>query len=197
MRSRVPNSAGSHRRAGITLIETVMAISLMTFAAGALLTVLSSSVQVSTTSLQTATANGLADQLMDEIASVSFPAGSGSGSTSGTGRTGYTDLDSYNGYSVSPPQARSGTAIGFEGTTSSGSPMTRPVSFQPNPKLLSHYRQQVLVEKITDTGTTWVTTVQSTTLRRVTVTISYTDAQGKTTTLATQVRVFSNVAVAP
>ena len=195
MRTRNPTSPDCRR--GITLIETVMALTLMTFAAGALLTALSSSVQVSNNSLQTAIANGLADQLMDEIASVSFPSGSGSGSTSGVGRTGYNDLDSYNGYSVSPPQARSGTVIGLEGTTTSGSPMVRPVSFQPNPKLWSHYRQQVLVEKITDSGTTWVTTSQSTTLRRVTVTISYTDAQGKTTSLATQVRVFSNVAVAP
>ena len=182
-------------RHGITLIETVIAISLTTFAAGALLSALASSVQISTDSLHAAIANGLADQLMDEIASVKFP--TGSGSSPGAGRTGFRDLDSYNGYSVSPPLAQSGSAIGQEGTSSSGTPMTRPQQFQPDPRLLSRYRQQVTVEKVVESGSTWVVAAQSSTLRRVTVTITYTDATGKSAALASQVRIFSNVSVAP
>ena len=185
-------------RLGITLIETVIAISLTTFVAGALLTALSSSVQVGADGLHAAVANGLADQLMDEIASVKFPSSSTTGSTAGAGRTAFDDVDDYSGYSVSPPQARSGSVIGTEATATSGKAMTRPQEFQPDPRILARYRQQVTVEKIAEaTGTSWVTTTQATPLRRVTVTISYTDAQGKTTPLAVQVRVFSNVAVAP
>ena len=197
MRTRVFNTARLHRRRGVTLIETLMAVSLMTFAASALLTAVSSSVKISTDSLHTAIANGLADQLMDEIAGVSFPTGSGSGSGSGIGRTGFANLDAYNGYNMSPPQARNGLAIGTEGANSSGSAIYRPQQFQPDPRLLAHYRQQVLVEKIADSGNTWSVVSQSSTLRRVTVTISYTDATGTTTPLAVQVRVFSNVAIAP
>jgi type II secretory pathway pseudopilin PulG len=192
MRARYPTAAVAIHRAGVTLVETVIAVSLMTFAASALLTTVCSSVQISTTSQHTVIATGLADQLMDEIASVSFP-GSGSAST-GSGRTGFTNFDAYNGYSASPPLARSGQVIGTEDTAAT----TRPQQFQPDPKLLSHFTQQVLVEKIADSGgSTWVTASQSTTLRRVTVTISYTDANGVTTPLAVQVRVFTNVAVAP
>ena len=62
---------------------------------------------------------------------------------------------------------------------------------------MSGYRQQVAVEKIADSGTSWSVVSQSTTLRRVTVTISHTDGLGKTTPVAVQVRVFSNVAIAP
>ena len=146
MRARLPHPAVAGSRTGITLLETVIAVSLMTFAAGSLLTAVSSSVQVSTTSLHTAKATGLADQLMDEIASVSFPT-SGTAAT-GSGRTGFNTFDAYNGYSARPPQARSGLAIGTEATSST----TRPLQFQPDPKLMSHYTQQVLVEMIADTG---------------------------------------------
>jgi Tfp pilus assembly protein PilV len=202
MRTHVANSARLPvqrlpRRRGVTLIETIIAVSLMTFAASALLTALSSTVQVSTDSLHAAIANGLADQLMDEIASVKFPSASGTGSGSGMGRTGFADLDAYNGYNVSPPQARNGMTIGTEGANSSGSAVYRPQQFQPNPKLLSGYRQQVAVEKVAESGTSWSVVSQSSTLRRVTVTISYTDSQGTTTPAAVQVRIFSNVAVAP
>ena len=205
MRTRVFNSPDHlaqrlpHRRdqRGVTLIETIISVSLMTFAAAGLLTALTSSVQVSTDNLRAAIATGLADQLMDEIASVKFPSASGSGSSLGMGRTGFDDLDDYNGYNVSPPQARNGMVIGTEGANSSGSAIFRPQQFQPNPRSLSGYRQQVTVENIADSGTTFTVVSQSTTLRRVTVTISYTDGLGKTTPIAVQVRVFSNVAVAP
>jgi MSHA pilin protein MshD len=187
----------SHR-GGISLVETVIAVTLTTFAASALLTAVTSSVKVSTDSLHTAIACGLADQLMDEIASAKFPPATGSGTPSGAGRTGFDDLDDYNGYSVTPPQTRNGFVIGTEGANSSGSTMYRPQSFQPDPRMLSRYRQQVTVEKIAEiTGGAWVVVPSSTTLRRVTVTISYTDAQGNTTPLAVQVRVFSNVRVTP
>ena len=182
-------------RSGITLVETILAVSLSTFAAGALLTALSSSVQVSTDCLHTVIANGLADQLMDEIAAVKFPPGTNG---TGSGRSGFDDLDDYDGYTASPPQARNGLLIGTEGTLTSGVSAARPQSFQPDPRMLSRYRQQVTVEKLAEiTGNQWVVVSQSTTLRRVTVTISYTNAQGATSSLAVQTRVFSNVAITP
>ena len=196
MQHRTPNSAFpttylAKTRGGITLVETVIAISLTTFAAGALLTSLTSTIQVGTDSFHTAIANGMADQLMDEIASVRFP--SANTTATGVGRTGFDDIDDYNGYSVSPPQARSGAVIGTEDGTG-----TRPAAFRPDPRLYSRYRQQVTVERITESsGTSWNTVTTDSPLRRVTVTISYTNAQGTTTSLARQIRVFSNVAIAP
>lgn len=178
-------------RSGVTFVETVIAITLTTFVAGALLTSVTSTVQVGSDGYHSAIANGLADQLMDEIAAVKFPGGQTP--VSGSGRTGFDDLDDYSGYNISPPQCRSGAVIGTEAGAD-----TRPIQFQPDPRIYSRYRQQVTVEKIADTtGTSWNTVTTPTPLRRVTVTISYTDAAGVTTPLATQVRVFSNVAVAP
>lgn len=193
--SRRFGSRSIYRLAGVTLVETVVAVSLATLAGGALLTTLSSSVKISTDCLHIAIANGLADQLMDEIAAVKFPPG---GTGTGPGRSGFDDIDDYSNYSASPPQARCGLPLGTEGTNSSGSLMYRPQAFQPDPQMLSRYRQEVLVEKIAEvTGNQWVVVPESTTLRRVTVTISYTDAEGKATPLAVQTRVFSNVAIAP
>lgn len=182
-----------HHRAAISLVETVIALSLTTFAASALLTAVSSSVRVSTDSLHVAIAGGLADQLLDEIAMMKFPSVTTTGS-SGVGRTGFDDLDDYDGYNASPPLARDGNPVGTEG---SGLLSTRPQSFQPNPRQLSRYRQRVSVEKVIESGNSWVVTTQPSNLRRVTVTISYTDAQGITTPLCTQVRIFSNVAITP
>lgn len=184
------------RRRGITLVETVIAVTLTTFAASALLTSISASVLVSSQSLNTLIASGLADQLMDEIAVARFPSGSTSG-TPGAGRTGFDDLDDYHGYSASPPQSKSGHVIGTEGQSTHGYPMSRPQQFQPNPRQLARFRQQVSVERVQESGTGWTTTSQSSNLRRVTVTVSYTDARGVTTPLATQVRIFSNVPIAP
>lgn len=187
---------GEVQRNGISLVESIIAVTLTTFVASALLTSVSSSVQVSTDNMRTTIASGLADQLMDEIATVKFPSGTGTAPV-GQGRTGFDDLDDYNGYSACPPQARNGFVIGTEGANSSGTAIYRPQQFQPDSRVLSRYRQQVTVEKIAESGATWVVVSQSSTLRRVTVTVSFTDAQGKTTALAVQSRIFSNVAIAP
>ena len=192
--------AATARRRGITLIESLIAVSLTTLAGGALLTTIGSTVQISTDSTYTVVAQGLADQMMDEVASVKFPHTSGGYvmPSVGQGRTGFDDLDDYHGWNASPPQTRDGLAIGTERMMADTTGTARPPSFQPDPRFVSRFRQQVAVEKIAEvSGGAWVVVTSATPLRRVTVTISYTDARNQTKVLAVQTRVFSDVAVAP
>ena len=186
-------------RRGFTLVESLIAVSLTTLAGGALLSTIGSTVQISTDSTYTVIAQGLADQLMDEVASVKFPRTTGAITmVSGVGRAAFGNLDDYNGWNASPPQTRDGMTLGTERMTVGSTSAQRPTNFQPDPRFVSRFRQQVSVEKIAeDTGGAWVVVTSVTSLRRVTVTISYTDAQNKTKVLAVQTRVFSDVAVAP
>ena len=198
------SSSAITRRRGITLVESLIAVSLTTLAGSALLTTIGSTVQISTNSAYTAIAQGLADQIMDEVSAAKFPhtqSGTTSGysmTTGGQGRSGFDDLDDYNGWNASPPQTRDGMPIGTERLMASSSSSARPSSFQPDPRFVSRFKQQVTVEKIAEsTGGVSVVVTSTTSLRRVTVTISYTDAQNQTNVLAVQTRVFSDVAIAP
>ena len=192
--------ATATRRLGFSLVESLIAVSLTTLAGGALLTTIGSTVQISTDSTSTVIAQGLADQLLDEMAAVKFPRTSGgTGLPSvGLGRTGFDDLDDYNGWNASPPQTRDGMALGTERMTMGSTSTQRPSNFQADPRFVSHFRQQVTVEKIAEVSANlWIVVTSDTPLRRVTVTISYTDARNQTKVLAVQTRVFSDVAVAP
>lgn len=190
-------SAVTARRRGFTFVESLIAVSLTTLAGGALLTTIGSTVQISTDSTYTVIAQGIADQMMDEVASVKFPRTTGA-ITMGMGRSGFDDLDDYNGWNASPPQTRDGMTLGTERMTVGSLSTARPTNFQPDPRFVSRFRQQVSVEKIAEvSGGVWVVVTSATSLRRVTVTISYTDARNQTKVLAVQTRVFSDVAVAP
>ena len=204
-----PVAAATHRR-GITLVESLIAVSLTTLAGSALLTTIGSTLQISTDNTYTVIAQGMADQLMDELASVKFPrAGGGTGMEGlmgmgvslpgvGLGRSAFDDLDDYHGWNVSPPQTRDGMTLGTERMTLGSTSVQRPTNFQPDPRFVSRFRQQVSVEKIAETsGGAWVVVTSDTALRRVTVTISHTDARNQIRVLTVQTRVFSDVAVAP
>ena len=192
-------SAAITRRRGFSLVESLIAVSLTTLAGGALLTTIGSTVQISTDSTYTVIAQGLADLLIDEVASVKFPRTTGTTTmVSGIGRAAFDDLDDYNGWNASPPQTRDGMALGTERMTVGSSSVQRPSNFQADPRFVSRFRQQVTVEKIAEvSGGAWVVVTSATSLRRVTVTISYTDARNQTKVLAVQTRVFSDVYVAP
>lgn len=198
MRTPVITTARPFRRRGISLVESLIAVSLTTLAGGALLSTVGSTVQISTDGTHTAIAQGLADQLMDEIASVKFPRSTTAFMPTGIGRSAFDDLDDYHNWNASPPQTRDGMAVGTERMTFGSYAMARPLNFQPDPRVMNRFRQQVTVEKIAEaTGNNWIVVTTDTPLRRVTVTISYTNAQNQTRSLAVQTRVFSDVAAAP
>ena len=111
-----------HHRQGFTLMEAMVAITVMAIAGSALLWGVSGAMQTTDDNLQHALALGMAQQLMDEILGQRYHAvgsdgyelsmGASSWEYSGTGRERFNDIDDYNRLRTSPPIELCGTAIG-------------------------------------------------------------------------------------
>lgn len=184
-------------RAGFSMVEAMIAVTITTVAGGALLASLGGAVRSSTEAMQSAVARGLAEQLMEEIAASRFPSDTNP-TPVGAARTGFDDIDDFAGWSARPPVDRLGSTLGQDGRDSSGLPATRPEGLQPDADFVSCFTREVLVERVEpDTGSGWNVVSQHTNFRRVMVRVSYTDARSQTRTLAELTRIFSYVPVAP
>lgn len=193
----MPNSHNNPTRGGFSMVEAVIAVSITTLAGGALLASLGGAVRSSTDAMQAGVARGLAEQLIDEIAGTRFPAATNS-TPSGAGRSGFDDVDDFASWSASPPVDRQGSSLGADGLDDSGLPAARPTGLQPDLSFISRFTRAVVVERVEpDTGSGWNVVSQHTNFRRVTVGVTYTDAQSHTRTLAELTRIFSYVPVAP
>ncbi len=191
------NSPNNPTRNGFSMVEAVIAVSITTLAGGALLASLGGAVHSSTDAMQASVARGLAEQLIDEIASTRFPPETNS-TPSGAGRSGFDDIDDFASWSSSPPVDRQGTSLGADGLDDSGLPAARPTGLQPDLSFMARFTRAVVVERVDpDTGSGWNVVSQHTNFRRVTVSVTYTDAQSHTKTLAELTRIFSYVPVAP
>lgn len=185
------------RRAGFSMFESVVAVSVATVAGAALLSSLGAAIRSSSDAALATIARGTAEQLMDEIASVRFPASSNS-PPGGTTRESFDDIDDYAGWSASPPTSRTGQTLGTQGATVSGVIQNRASALLADTDFINSFTHEVLVERIQpDGGTGWTVTTSHTNHRRVTVLVKYTDGQANTRTLAEITRVFSYVPVAP
>jgi hypothetical protein len=179
------------------MFESVVAVSVATVAGAALLSSLGAAVRSSSEAALFAMARGMAEQLMDEIASVRFPESSNSPPL-GTTRENFDDIDDYDGWSASPPTGRTGQALGTQGATVSGVIQNRSSGLIADADSIAHFTQEVVVQRIEpDAGTGWTVVTPHTNHRRVTVRVKYTDGQANTRTLAEITRVFSYVPVAP
>lgn len=115
-------ATGPRPRAGLTLIEALVSITITVTAGAAILLALSSALQTAETSLEQTVAHGLAQQLMDEVAGsrymesgaspVQWPLGPGAGE--GPYRAGFDDLDDFARYAAQPPVDRWGVALGAD-----------------------------------------------------------------------------------
>ncbi len=184
-------------RAGFSMFESIVAVSVAAVAGAALLSSLSAAVRSSSDAALTAQAYGLAEQLMDEIASVRFPPESNTPPI-GITRENFDDIDDYAGWSASPPTSRLGSTIGTEGATVGETYYTRDPALQPDSSALSTFTHEVVVERIQpDGGTGWSVVPDHTNHRRVTVLVKHIDGQLNVRTLASITRIFSYVPVAP
>jgi hypothetical protein len=173
------------------------AITITAIAGAALLSSAAATVQSTTQLADRSIARGLADQLMDEVAAVRFPDGTVPPATPGSPRSAFQTIDDFANYSAQPPVDRQNRTVGTEGTALTGSNQYRPAALQPAATYMGEFRQQVLVECVQPSGNSWVAVGQSTNYRRVTVTISRTDANGITVPLAKAVRIFTATAPTP
>jgi prepilin-type N-terminal cleavage/methylation domain-containing protein len=208
-RRRAVVSSGTHRfipaetrpcrsldRRGFTLAETLIAITIATVSGLAMLTSLGTAVRTASRATDAGVTQGLAAQLMDEVASVRFP-DLINPPVVGPRRT-FDDIDDFANYTSTPPVDGNGNAIGTEGTSSWGFYLPRPSTMRPDRSFLDTLTQEVQVERVVPVGTTsWNVVATFSEYRRVTVRIKATDDNNQISTLAELTRIFAHVPAVP
>jgi prepilin-type N-terminal cleavage/methylation domain-containing protein len=162
------------QRNGVTAIESLVAIAIVSIAGGAMLASHASAVQSGREIALMTVARGLADQLLEEVAASPVPTQAATTTPTGP-RMNFTTIDHFNGWSESPPQDRYGRVLGTEGEALSGSSSVRRAEMQADMTLLSRFRRSITIEKVLPTGGTWTTTSSESLFRRVTVRVVFAD----------------------
>ena len=136
-------------RSGFTLVEALVAISIMAIAGSALLWGVAGAMHTTDDNLQQALAIGMAQQLMDEVVgnryhavggdAYEYPMSASSWEKSGKGRERYNDIDDYNGLRCAPPIEVYGTAIG----TGDGTGDLRHPDFRVAQDYFRNWRQEI------------------------------------------------------
>ncbi len=154
---------------GTTLIEAVTAILVLGVAIPPLVGLFTEVASHSADATYQTVGLGYAEALMEEIVSKEFedPDGAqGSFGTEEAGRSGYDDIDDYDGFSNSPPQRLDGTSLDDYGG----------------------FTRSVVVENVLDTDPDPSSPEGdgSTALKRIRVTVSWTSGRGGEISLTTQ-----------
>jgi type II secretory pathway pseudopilin PulG len=174
------------RRAGaaaaFTLVEALLAISVAALAGSVLLLGISSSLQMTDEALQQVVADGLAQQLMDEVVGGRYHAvGVGpyqivfsrsAYELAGSARERYDDVDDYHGLRSQPPTDPWGIELGKD----DGQGGVRHPNFQGPAGFFDHWRQEVDVYYVNQSDlTTKLAPGQVSDYRAVVVRIVYVD----------------------
>jgi type II secretory pathway pseudopilin PulG len=142
---------------GFTLIEAVVSMSLMAICGGALLVGVSSSLETTQNALEQAVAQGIAEQLVDEIVGRRYSAaGAGpyepfigpSPTEAATPGRRYTDIDDFNGFRAQPPVDMYGLALGQD----DGVGGTRHANFRAPSTFFSRWREEIDVYYVSNTN---------------------------------------------
>jgi type II secretory pathway pseudopilin PulG len=180
------------RSKAFTLIEAVVAISLVALAGSTLLMGTVASLETTDYAQQQAVALGVAQQLLDEVLgnryvddagnAYAVPIKPAAGEVSGVSRKLFDDIGDFNGYRCMPPTDPSGIALG----TDNGAGGQRNPSFQAPIGAMTSWRQEVDVYYVSETNLmTALSGAQTSDYRAVEVRIMYVDpASGQTKQLA-------------
>jgi len=188
------------RRTGITLIESLVAVTITAIAGTALFSAIGASLGSSYSTLNKTIGTGLADQMLDELTSVRFPTSTDTRSVYTTTRYYFDDLDDYHNWSSTPPVHKDGVSLGNSRmTVLEYYPIARPYYLRPETDFLNRLTREVSVEKIRlDASNNWVVTSDSTDYRKVTVKIKLaTTADFPSLEIAEATRIFSYVPLSP
>lgn len=192
-------------RRGFTYAESMIAMAVLSLAGAALLTSVAGAVQSSNDSIYRSVGQGLAEQLMDEIAASKFPSGTASVVSPMPLRAWFTTIDDYAKFNECPPRTKAGEVLGNDaGATASdaymnmmlGKPGSRTAELAAAPSFVGRFIRSVSVERVLPGASGWTVVTQHTPHRRVTVSVAY-NANNSTKTVAQIVRVFSAVSPAP
>jgi len=183
------------RRAGITLIETLLAATLAALASAALLVAVESAMSTATDSTDRTIADGLAQQLLDEILQKRYvePGVSATSSSLGTDgaestRASYDDCDDYHNLSNAPPQGLYGETLGA-GDDAAG---LRVDSFRLPATYFARWRRKVSVYYV-DPTTLQKLSSGTSYYRCIEVVVEQQDSGGSFLPLATKKRVIAYV----
>lgn len=146
------------RRAAFTLVEALVGISMMSIAGTALLLGVSSTMDVTQDVLDRTIAQGMAEQLMEEVlgkrymsADVGpqqYPLGPNAYELAGTGRARFDDIDDYHGYRSQPPTDRWNVPLG----RGDGAGSQRHANFRVPTTRLANWRQEIDVRYVSESN---------------------------------------------
>lgn len=187
------------RRAGFTLVEAVVSTAIVTMAGSALLLGIASAIDATDQVLEQAQADGMAQQLMDEIAGRRYaePGAGGfqttlgpePGETSGHSRAAFDDIDDYHGLDTTPPRDPWGIPLAED----DGMGARRPSALRQK-NAFRGWRQHVEVFYASPADFTRPLAAGQTSHYRVAQVSIYRDEAGKAARLLTQLsRVFCHV----
>ena len=187
------------RRRGFSLVEAILAISITALAGSVLLLGVESSLRTTSDAVDRTIADGLARQLLDEIATKRFmargtlstatPFGPTALENAGSGRERFDDTDDYDAFVAQPAQGVWGEALGT-GDDFGGE---RHASFQVPSGFFNRWRQRVEVYFVDPTDHRVRLSSGTSQYRAVEVHIEYVDADGVVTPLASRRRVIAYV----
>ncbi len=139
------------RRSGFTLVEATVAMAITLLAASTLLLAIESTISAGDDSLDRVIAEGMADQLLEEIrhthymspgsSPTQYPLGQDAGETSSSSRSDYDDSDDFHQYAVTPPKDHFGNLLG----TGDGTGNLRNINHRLPSDYLERWRQRVEV----------------------------------------------------
>jgi len=185
------------RRRGFSLVEALVALTIMTMAGSVMLLAIESCLSTTTEAVDRLIADGMANQLLDEISLKRFMtagdtplsiSGPSAFETSGSGRERFNDLDDYKNFSVKPAEGIWGERLG-SGNDSGG---TRNANFCIPSSQFTNWRQRVDIYFVSPTNHSQKLTGSSTSYyRAVEVIIEYVEADGSVIPLARRRRVYA------
>jgi type II secretory pathway pseudopilin PulG len=193
---RMQNSEFRRREARLafSLIEALIALSITSLAGAVLLLSVQSSLDTTLDAVERTIADGLAQQLLDEILTKRYsgPGESALATTLGpltneslsAGRSMYDDVDDYAGYVAQPPKGTFGEELG----TGDDSGNARLANFRVRGEFFQNWQVRTLVFYVSANDHT-ITSATPTNFRAIEVHIEQIAPDGRVTPLATRKRV--------
>lgn len=188
------------RRSAFSLIEAMIAISIMAIAGGAIMLALTSATQTTQMSAESTIAMGIADRLIDEVVGKRYAAaGAGPYQTTltanswelaGQGRERFDDTDDYHGFIAQPVEGVGGLELGQGDENGT----LRPENFRLPSGYFSSWREEIEVYYVGATDQSIRLPTGSTSdFRAVEVRIVRVNPDGSDTELANLRRVYAYV----
>jgi type II secretory pathway pseudopilin PulG len=185
-------------RPGFSLVEAMVAITVLALAGSVLLLAVETSLQTTNEAVDRTIADGLAQQLLDEISLQRFmepgksctdPLGPSGWENSGSGRERFNDTDDYHSYSAQPAEGLWGEPLG----TGNGDGNARHSAFQVPTNHFESWRQRVEVYFVSASDPSVRLTSGTSEYRGIEVTIERMEPDGTVRPLATRKKVIAYV----